>query len=309
MRTILIGAVEGTDVALRAMQDAGFPPRLVATFDPATGPGKHADYVDLAPLCTPANELVHLSDVNDEDFLARARALDPDIIFVIGWSQLVGAALRAAARRFVIGFHPTPLPRLRGRAPVAWTILSGAERSGVSFFVIDEGVDTGPLLAQRMFDLDPRETAASLIGKNKAAMADLLRDLLPGLADGSAVPRPQALEGVSYGARRTAEDAQIDWSRPALEIDRLVRAQGPPYGGAFTFTRKRRLTIASALPEPVNERYFASEGQIVAYRDGQPVVLCGGGTHLRLTGYGVEGDAAFRLAGQVRFRNSISEVA
>lgn len=301
MRSILIGAVEGTDVAIEEMRNAGLAPALLATLAPALGAQRHADYIDLAALCGPETEIVFVDQINDDRFVDRVRAIAPDVIFVIGWSQLIGHELRALATRYVVGFHPTPLPILRGRAAIAWTLLSGATRSGTSLFVIDDGVDTGPILDQHMFDLDPRETVASLIARNKESLRLMLRRTLPRIADGSIRPVPQQESGASYGARRTAEDALIDWTQTAAEIDRLIRAQGPPYGGAFTFTRRSRVTIWEATPFQTRVKYFAANGQICFYDADMPVILCGKDSFLRIERYDVVGrEPGFRFSGQVR---------
>lgn len=308
MRSILIGAVEGTDIALEEMQRAGFAPTMLATLAPEIGMTRHVDYVDLAGLCTADTEIAYIDQVNDADFIARVRAIAPDVIFVIGWSQLIGPELRALAGRYVVGFHPAPLPILRGRAPIAWTILSGAAQTGTSLFVIDEGVDTGAILDQHMFDLDPRETAASLIERNKDSLRQMLKRTLPRIADGSARPEPQAPAGISYGARRTAEDALIDWTQSAEQIDRLIRAQGPPYGGAFTFTKRRKVTIWQARPLDPKAKYFAACGQICFYDEDMPVILCGNESFLRVERYAVAGrDDDFRFTGQPRLRPAPTE--
>src|SRR3569623_2734952 len=107
MRSILIGAVEGTGIALKEMQRAGFAPALLATLPPDVGPSRHADYIALTSACTDATEIYHVDHVSDPAFLERVAALGPDFIFVIGWSQIVGPELRALARGQVVGFHPT----------------------------------------------------------------------------------------------------------------------------------------------------------------------------------------------------------
>lgn len=308
MRSILIGAVESSAVALEEMQRAGLPPTLLATFDPATGPSWHSDYVNLADRCGPETEIAHPENINDPAFLDHVRAVKPDTIFVIGWSQLMGAELRGLARDYVIGFHPTPLPVLRGRAPIGWTILSGMTRSGASLFLIDDGVDTGPILDQYFFELSSRETARSLIDRINVSLGEMLRRTLPRIADRTAKGVAQSDENASYGARRTASDGLIDWSLPADAIDRLIRAQGRPYAGAFTFSRKSKVIIWEATPYESDRVYFAAKGQICSYDEDRPIVLCGDDKFLRIDSYEVTGrDPEFRFAGQTRFYGAAIE--
>ena len=302
MLTVLLGAVGSTKIVLQEMQRAGHPPALLATLPPDAGPRRHADYVDLSQLTGPETEIVHIFDSNDPDFVARIGALAPDIIFVIGWSQIVGPAVRGTARRHCVGFHPTKLPALRGRAAIGWTLLLGVEETGASLFELGEGADDGALLAQECFAIDPRENVASLFAKLSDALRTMLRDVLPRLASGQVVAWPQSREGISYCARRTADDSRIDWQEGAATIDRLIRASSAPYAGAFTFTRRRQVTIWAAEPYGLPWPYHAAAGQIVDYIDGNPIVRCGDGCLLRLTRYDA-GDGA--LTGQVRFRDQM----
>jgi methionyl-tRNA formyltransferase len=306
MRTVLIGAVGSTEIVLRAMQDAGYPPVLLVTFEPEIGRRRHADYVELAPLAGPETAVLFVNIVNDREVLERIRAAEPDALFVVGWSQLIGPELRAVAHRWCVGFHPTPLPALRGRGAMGWTIALGLPEAGASLFVMDDGIDTGDILAQQRFAVDARETLPSLGDKLMGALDEMIRELLPRLADGTAHPQPQAEAGASYCARRTAADQLIDWTRPAIEIDRLIRASGRPYAGAFTFTRKRRVTIWSAEPFEMPDPYHAFDGQVVVQHGECPVVRCGDGGFLMITDYGT--DEGEPLKGQVRFRNKMGEI-
>lgn len=299
MRTILIGAVESTAVALHAMQEMGFPPALVVTFDPDTGQQHHSDYVDISGVADSGTRILRITgSINEPAFVAHIASLEPDIIFVIGWSQIASAELRGTAKRFVIGFHPTALPQLRGRAAIAWSILLGLKETGTSLFVIDDGVDSGALLAQQTFQIAPRETAATLIGKHMTALASMLRDLMPRLADGTARSIAQRTTNISYGAKRVAGDGAIDWTRSTAEIDRLIRACTRPYPGAFTFTRKRRIQIWEATPIEPDAIWFGHPGQVVFYDEARPVALCGDGGYLRIDAFETTGQT---LSGQVRF--------
>jgi methionyl-tRNA formyltransferase len=299
VRTILIGAIGSTEVAFRAMQAAGCAPVLLATYAPELGRARHSDFVDLAAVAGDATEVVHVESIADPDFISRVRAIEPDAVFVIGWSQIVNRQLREAAGR-CIGFHPTLLPAMRGRAAFGWTILLGLRETGATLFEIDDGIDTGPILAQQRIDLDPRETVATLAAKSFAVLERLLDEILPRLADGTAVAQPQPEVGVTYCAKRTAADGLVEWARTADEIDRLVRAATRPYAGAFTFTSSRRVTIWAAEPYQAPARYLAALGQVVTYIDGDPVVLCGDGSYLRLTEYTTSDGNP--LVGQVRLR-------
>ena len=300
MRTVLIGAVDSTRVVLEAMQAVNLPPSLLCTFSPELGPKRHDDYVPLAPLAGLETEVLFVDKINDPATLDRLRVEDADAIFVIGWSQIVGPELRSMARRWCIGFHPAPLPAMRGRAVLSWTILLGHKDSGATIFAIDDGIDSGAILAQRRYGVAPRETVSTLGAKCVTALDEMIRDLLPNLANGTARAMAQPNDNISYCARRTSADHLIDWNDDSHAIDRLIRASGRPYSGAFTFTRNCRVTIWSAEPFDLPYAYHASAGQIVEYRDNLPVVRCGDGKFLLLTE--LELADGTRLSGQARLR-------
>lgn len=304
MRTILIGAVGSTAIVLRAMQEAGCPPLLLATMNRELGQRRHSDYVDLAAMVTPETETAFIASSGDPTFIKRVHDLRPDIIFVIGWSQVVCRDLRSAARRHCVGFHPTLLPALRGRAAIGWTILLGMEETGATLFEIGDSIDDGDILAQVKIAVSDRENVGSLASKLSKALEQMIRDLLPRFAAGELVPRPQPQQGVSYCARRTADDNLVNWRADRLDIDRLIRASSAPYSGAFTFTRKRRVTIWAAEPWSLPVPHHAAAGQIVSYVDGDPIVRCGDGEFLRITEYEAQGD---RLSGQIRLRNRLTD--
>src|SRR3546814_501635 len=123
---------------------------------------------------------------NAPDVLEAVSALAPDYVFVIGWSQICKPAFRQAAGGQVIGYHPAPLPRLRGRAVIPWTILLDEKITASTLFWIDDGVDSGPILAQRYFHIAPDETAAILYRQHMEALDRMLRESLPMIAQGSA---------------------------------------------------------------------------------------------------------------------------
>jgi len=281
MRTALIGAVDSTRVALATMADAGHPPAALLTLPP-TRAARHSDYVDLEPLARSLGvRVVHAPDVNGDDALAALAALEPDHVFVIGWSQICRAPLLAACGRGAIGYHPAPLPRLRGRGVIPWTIVLGERESGSTLFWLDEGMDSGDVLDQACFPVAPDETAASLYAKHLVALETMLRRSLDRLARGDAPRTPQDHDRATYCARRTPADGFIDWRRSADEVWTLIRASGAPYPGAFTFRGGERLVVWSA--ERVHDRrYHGVPGQVQAVDARGALVQCGDGDHVLL---------------------------
>jgi methionyl-tRNA formyltransferase len=220
--------------------------------------------------------LVETTDVNAPETIEAVRALRPDAIFVIGWSQLVRGELIALAPGGVYGMHPTLLPRHRGRAPIPWAILSGLAKTGVTLFeIVDPTADSGPIVGQVEVAVEPDETATTLFEKLAQAHVDLIREYVPRLAAGTAPRVPQDPARASTWPKRTPGDGIIDWDTRAPYLYDWVRAQTRPYPGAFTFLGDEKVVVWRA--RPVDWAGNAAAGTVV---DAGPVVACGEGALL-----------------------------
>lgn len=240
--------------------------------------GRHSDFVDLGEEAQAAGaRIMRSGNGNSAEVIDFVRAIEPDMMFVIGWSQICGADFIAAARGRMIGYHPAPLPQLRGRGVLPWTILLGHGITASTLFWIDGGLDSGPILAQRFLHVAPNETVGSLYARHMEALAALMEESLPLIDRGTAPRVPQDERHASWAARRTPDDGRIDWTRTAGDIERLVRAVGHPYPGAFTTLRGERLTIWHAEFWPDASRHFASPGQVMARDERGFAVRCGDG--------------------------------
>lgn len=220
--------------------------------------------------------LLETGDINSPATLASIRAVDPDLAFVVGWSQLVREEFIAIPRHGVFGMHPTLLPKHRGRAPIPWTILSGLARTGVTLFEIEDATaDSGPIVGQAVVDVAQDETAATLFEKLSAAHVELVRRFLPKLMAGGAPRTPQDAWRASAWPKRTPADGIIDWDTRATFLCDWVRAQTRPYPGAFTFAGDVRVvvwkarTVERGTTEPAGTVIDRSaEGVLVACGEG-----------------------------------------
>jgi methionyl-tRNA formyltransferase len=223
--------------------------------------------------------LLETADVNDAATVEAVGALGPDLIFVVGWSQLVREPFIATAARGVYGMHPTLLPRHRGRAPIPWAIILGLATTGVTLFQItDPTADSGPVVGQVELALAADETATTLFERVNEAHVELVRRFVPLLLDGTAPHTPQDARRASAWPKRAPADGIVDWTTRAPYLDAWVRAQTRPYPGAFTWLGKERVVIWRGRPlgaggeEPV--------GTVVAGREDGVVVRCGQGSLL-----------------------------
>jgi methionyl-tRNA formyltransferase len=163
-------------------------------------------------------------DVNADPFVDRVRGLAPDLLLIAGCSQILRAPLRSTARLGVVNFHPSLLPRYRGKEPLFWAILEGETQTGCTAHHATDAVDAGPILLHREVAISPRATSASLARAVDEAGATLVPELVA-MAHAGALPpgRSPAESGKVFPPLRK-EHGLLDLSRPAIELDRLVRA-------------------------------------------------------------------------------------
>jgi methionyl-tRNA formyltransferase len=180
--------------------------------------------------------------LSDPDFLEQLIELRPDCCPVVAFGALIPAAALAVPRHGWVNLHFSLLPAWRGAAPVQHAILHGDEITGASTFEIEAGLDTGPVYGVVTEEIRRTDTAGELLERLARSGADLLVATLQGISDGSLVARPQPADGVSVAPKITVDDARIDWSAPAVQVDRLVRACTPA-PGAWTVFRGQRLKL------------------------------------------------------------------
>lgn len=232
----------------------------------------NSDHVDMAPCADAAGVPVEYVDsINAPEAVERIRGFRPDVLCVFGWSELLKDEVLAIPAMGTIGAHPALLPQNRGRHPLIWAVQLGLPASGLTFFWMDRRADSGDILAQADFPLQPDETATSLYARIKEAASQLIPQFLPCLADGTAPRVPQERARATYWRRRSRDDGRIDFRMSGNAIDRLVRALAPPYPGAHVSLPGRDVTIwrvrVMPLPETLRNAEF---GRVLAV-DGREV--------------------------------------
>lgn len=237
--------------------------------------------------------------------VAQLSAWRPEVIVVAAFGQILPQDVLDIPPHGCLNVHGSLLPRWRGAAPVAAAILAGDEVTGVTIMQMDAGLDTGPVLAQREELIAPDDTQATLEKRLARLGAELLVETLVAYLAGSLLPRSQPGEGATYAGQLRKEDGWLDWSRPAVELDRRVRAF-TPWPGAFTMWRGRRLKVLRAVPLPA-WRGGVSPGTVVALAGG--VVVATGEGALRLEEVQLAGkrpmDIGAFLRGQRDFVGSV----
>lgn len=211
----------------------------------------------------------------DPEWPARLKPLAPEVSVVVAFGQILPKALLDVAERGSINVHASLLPRGRGAAPVAWALISGEPETGVTTFLMDEGVDTGPILLQERIPIFPEETAGDLARRLSRIGATLLLRTLDALD--RLTPIPQNSELATLAPRLTKDDGRIIWSEPARALVNRVRGCNP-WPGAATHWRGGRLLIWRA--EALDEATTAEPGTLVGSHLTRLAVATGGGLFL-----------------------------
>lgn len=216
--------------------------------------------------------------LRDPDFRAALAELNPEATVLVAYGEYLAPSLLDLPRHGGINLHPSLLPRWRGSAPIQSAILAGDDVTGVSIILMDKGLDTGPMLAQRSVRIEPEETHPQLSARLAEIGAELLAETLPLWLRGEIEPAPQPQEGATLTHTLSKEDGLIDWNAPAEEIARRVLAL-QPWPGTYTYWGDRLLKIWSARPIMPDMEPQAPGTVALAQQDGLPrlVVWTGNG--------------------------------
>jgi methionyl-tRNA formyltransferase len=209
--------------------------------------------------------------------MEQLTAWAPDLIVVTAFGQILKPAVLDLPPHGCLNVHASLLPRHRGAAPIAAAILAGDTETGATIMRMDVGLDTGPILTQRTLSIAPDDTAGTLAEKLAPLGAELLIDTLPAYLAGTLTPQPQDNDLATYARQFKKEDGRLNFTRPAIELDRQVRALHP-WPGAFAMLADAPFKVLQARPIP---GVSGTPGEVVDTPEG-PGVVCGAGALLLL---------------------------
>ncbi|MGE5765250.1 MAG: methionyl-tRNA formyltransferase [Mycobacterium leprae] len=275
MRLVFAGTPHAAVPSLRALLASRHDVVAVLTRpDAPAGRGKPLTPSPVAAVARAQGiDILQPASLADPEFLARLRRLDPDCCPIVAYGALIPPAALAIPRHGWVNLHFSLLPAWRGAAPVHHAILAGDDVTGATTFRLDEGLDTGPVYGVTTEPIRARDTAGDLLARLADAGAALLVATVDGIENGSLDPVPQPSDGVSLAPKLTVDDARVDWSAPALRVDRLVRACTPD-PGAWTGFRGHRVKLGPVVP--VDEPDGMAPGELRADKR-QVVVGTGSG--------------------------------
>ena len=249
MKVVFMGSSDFALPALQSLMSNQYD--IIAVYtqpDKRTGRGQRLAYCPVKSFAVENGlkviQPVTFKDVNEVALLTE---LQPDIIIVAAYGQILPEAVLKIPEYKCINIHPSLLPKYRGPSPVSAAILSGDTKTGVTIMVIEKKVDSGPILSQEEEPVLDYDTMESLTGKLSRHGADLLIETIPAWVSGKIQPLVQDETQASYSRMATRDDGRLDWNLPAIHLWRMTRAFYP-WPGCFTMWKGVRLKIIKSLP-------------------------------------------------------------
>ena len=232
----------------------------------------NADFADMSNIAT-SNKIPFLKtvDVNSVETLSWVKKLQPDIIFCFGWSNLIKKELLHIPRKGVLGFHPAFLPENRGRHPIVWALALGLKQTASTFFFMNEGADSGPILNQSIISISNQDDAASLYKKIINEALKQIELFLPSLSTNTYTLSIQDDSKANYWRKRGREDGKIDWRMTNDAIYNLVRALNKPYIGAHLEYKGKDIKVWK-VKKVIHKTSNIEPGKIIK-SDGQSIVI------------------------------------
>ena len=280
MRVLFIGTSDFACPSLKALLDASYPVFEVVTQpDRPKGRGQKLTAPPVKSLAL-ARHLPVFQPVKlrEPDAVEHLKSLRPDLIVVAAYGQILSSAVLSIPPLGCVNVHGSILPKYRGAAPIARAILMGEKSTGVTTMLMDEGMDTGPILLTEETEITPQDNLESLHDRLAQIGADLLLRTLAGLEKGTVEPRAQDHSQATYAPKISKEEGRINWQSSAQTLCNLLRAFDPWPGAYSTWKGKTiklfRPSVLEGSPEEVPGTLTKanSQGIIVAATDGYLVV-------------------------------------
>ncbi len=260
-KTVFIGSVLSSKFALETLIQGNVKIDLVCSLD-ENASRNVSDYYPIHELAKDNNiPFIKFKKINDSEVINCIKEIEPDFIFVIGLSQIISGEILDLAKEYVIGFHPTDLPKFRGRAAIPWQIILGVKRSKVSLFKLDNGMDSGDIICKQPYIIKEKDYAMDVYLKVCKSMSKAIQESINSIYKGNVNFKKQNNYEATYLLARRPEDGKIDWNTSGKEIETLIRATSKPYPGAFSYYKDKKIIFWKANIQE-NRQYIGIPGQI-----------------------------------------------
>lgn len=274
MKILFIGTVQFSYHMLNALFDLNV--ELVGVVS-GEDKGLNSDYVDLEPICTEKEiPILITGNINSEDSISWIKNKSPDVIFCMGWSQLIKKEVLGIPYLGIVGYHPAELPKNRGRHPLIWALALGLDQTASTFFFMDEGADSGNIISQDIVVISSSDDAKSLYSKITKTATTQIKEVVSLIGDSKFTGTPQDHSLSNIWRKRNQSDGKIDWRMSATNIHNLVRALTRPYIGAHLEQGNQEFKVWSTRVIPYTGPENSEPGKIISL-DGidSPLVVCG----------------------------------
>lgn len=252
MRVLFIGSVAFSEKTLEKLIDlkvnlVGVVTKKSSSFN--------ADFVDLSKTADAHSIDFHYTkNVNDQKSVNWIESKEPDLIFCLGWSQLLKKEILNIPPRGVVGYHPAKIPENRGRHPLIWAIALGLNETASTFFMMDEGADTGDIISQESFKILHKDYAADVYKRMIETALGQIEEIVSNLQSNKIVSVPQNPENGNSWRKRGKEDGKVDFRISSENIYNLVRALSKPYIGAHIEYQGSEIKVWKTVPDKCNAK-------------------------------------------------------
>ena len=276
MRVVFIGSVVfsremlETMVHFKQIDIVGIVTKSSSTFN--------SDHSDLSDLAIKNNiPYKYVRDINAFHIAHWIESLRPDVIFCLGWSSLIKEHILKIPKKGVIGYHPAELPNNKGRHPQIWSMVLGLENTASTFFLMDQGADSGDIIAQTKVTIEFEDNAKSVYEKLIRTAKIQLIEILTQLIKDSLIKTPQDKSIGNHWRKRSRFDGRIDWRMRSIDIYNLVRALSHPYPGAHFDFQGNEIKVWHCLPYGPKVPKNYEPGKILGNENGEIIVKTGDG--------------------------------
>ncbi|MBP3262365.1 formyltransferase family protein [Pseudobutyrivibrio sp.] len=260
-KTLFIGCVESSYVLLEAMFEAGYPVAGIVTMEQSA---INADFKSLVPLAEKYNvPYICTKNVNDDETVGFIKNIAPEVIYCFGWSRLIGSEILALPKYGVVGFHPAALPCNKGRHPLIWALVLGLKETASTFFIMDEGADTGDIISQMPVAISDTDDAADLYAHVLEVAKKQVIEFTKAFAEERVEPKKQDPTAGNAWRKRGRADGQIDWRMSARAIYNLVRGLTHPYVGAHFMKGEAEVKVWKCQVIDTNDYANIEPGKII----------------------------------------------
>lgn len=283
-KTVFIGSVISSKYALETLIKNNVNLDLVCSLNEEAA-NNVSDYYPIHEIAEKHGiPFLKFNKINNDEVLQTVKEIGPEFIYVIGLSQIISEKLLNLASKYSIGFHPTPIPKHRGRAAIPWQVILGVQESKVSLFKLDKGMDSGDIIKQFPYRIEETDYAMDVYIKICEAMSEAIKESIESIYNDSVEFKKQNHENATFLLVRRPEDGKIDWKISDKEIESLIRATSKPYPGAFSFYKEEKVVFWKAHLEK-NDNYIGIPGQIAWIKDNGDVGIITKHSILVLTDY------------------------